>query len=110
MPPSQSSSWLLHVSGIGPTAPTHEPQAPPEQVCVPATHAPTSVPHGCVAPLVHEHPSSTTPSQSSSIKLQVSVPGPTDPPHTPHAPAKHPCVPDTHAPTSVPHAWINASS
>ncbi len=40
--PLQSSSFPLHASGAGSTWPAHAPQKPPEHVCVPDLHSPTS--------------------------------------------------------------------
>src|SRR4051812_47660039 len=98
-----SSTDPSHTSVTGPTEPVHDPQVPLAQVCVPALHAPTLVPHDCTAPSTHEHPSSTVPSQLSSIPLHVSVVDVVAPVHTPHAPLAHVCVPVRHAPTLLPH-------
>jgi hypothetical protein len=48
--PLQFSSMPLHASGLGPTPPTHGPKTPSWQVSWPSLHAPTSLPHTCVAP------------------------------------------------------------
>src|SRR5438270_11130246 len=50
--------------------------------------------------------SSTTLLQSSSLPLQISAAGPTEPRHAPNFPAAHCWVPATHSPTSVPQAWV----
>jgi hypothetical protein len=63
--PSQSSSTPLQLSVLGPTAPVHAPHVPESaHVSVPREHAPVSVPHGRLVPVVHPQPSSTSPSQS----------------------------------------------
>ncbi len=73
--PSQSSSTLLHVSADGPV-PLHVPHEPAVQSCVPAVHAPTSVPQTRVSD------SSISESQSLSRPSQISADG-TQPEHTP---------------------------
>src|SRR5439155_21154041 len=97
-----SSTAPPHTSGVGSTAPTHDPHAPAEHVRVPALHAPTLLPQDSFAPSMQAHPSSTTPLQSSSIPLHASGCGPTAPVHAPHAPLAHVCVPARHAPTLLP--------
>src|SRR5688500_10057009 len=47
--PSQSSSALLQDSSVGPIAPVHDPHSASAQLCVPAVHAPTSLPHARVS-------------------------------------------------------------
>src|SRR5262249_2827278 len=49
--PSQSSSIRLPQTSVtGPIDPAQAPHTPAEQVCLPATHAPTSVPQGRMSP------------------------------------------------------------
>ena len=101
----QSSSSPLQFASLiaGSMLPTHVPHVPLVHVCVPYSHTPTSVvPHCLVCPLVHEHPLSMTPSQSSSAKpLQTSVVGvPGVHVLPPQLPAVHVSVPAAaHAPT-----------
>src|SRR5258706_127563 len=55
---------------------------------------------------MHKQPSSTWPSQLSSMPLHVSVPALTAPTHAPHAPPAHVCVPVLHAPALLPQTRI----
>jgi hypothetical protein len=98
--PSQSWSSASHCSGCGPT-PLHAPHVPfVWHVCVPFTHSPTSLPQGCVAPLMQEHPGSGMPSQSLSLPSHVSVCGVTWPKQGPHVPlASQVDKPAVHGPT-----------
>src|SRR5262245_48731538 len=84
-------------------APVQVPHTPAEQVCVPLRQAPTSVPQGCVSD------SSTLLSQSSSLLLQVSATGPTEPAQVVHWPETQVCVPATHSPVSVPQPRVEPS-
>src|SRR5690349_1007441 len=95
--PSQSSSRPLQRSVVGPTSPAQLSE-PPMQVVVPRTHSPVSVPQAAPPPGLL---SSMFESQSSSIELQVSVPGRTSPVQT-SAPAVQTMVPVEQAPTSEP--------
>jgi hypothetical protein len=97
----QSSSAPLHTSVA-----THAPQPHPAlQVSVP--DPPQEVRHGRIAPGLHVKPSSTVPSQSSSIPLQISAGGEQLPhaqvalqvrvPVEPHEVVQLPMLPRTHA-------------
>jgi hypothetical protein len=71
--PSQSLSRPSpQTSDTGPSDPSQDPHDPPEQILVPDTHSPMSLPQVWVAPFVQEQPSSVEPSQLSSTPLQVS--------------------------------------
>src|SRR5438552_1154310 len=100
--PSQSRSLSSHWRGAAPTEPVHAPKVPSErQVCVPATHSPTSVPQARVAGGTQPQPSSAAPLQLSSSPLQrptaaslaLVVVGPVPPVHVPHAPLVQVCEP-----------------
>src|SRR5439155_1280031 len=101
--PLQSLSMPSHASGLGPTAPAHEPHAPDAHDCVPCLHAPTLLPQVRSALSAQEHPSSAVPLQSSSIPLHVSGCGPMLPTQISHAPFTQVCPPCLHAPTLLPH-------
>ena len=102
--PSQFSSTLpSQISSDGPAASRHSPQAPPAQVSVPATHAPSSSPQLRTSSLTQSQPSSTLPSQfSSALPSQTSSEGPMASRHAPQAPLSQRCVPATQAPSSGP--------
>jgi hypothetical protein len=85
--PSQLLSRPSQISVWGRTAPLQSlPQVPSaEQVCIPCLQVPPVIPHGCVLPGVHTHPSLRMPLQFSSSPFgsQTSLLGSTAPTHSP---------------------------
>src|SRR5262245_188649 len=98
---SQSSSRPLHTSTPGWTfgAVQASPPAPSHTSTPCAKHAP-------ISPLSHvlprPRPLSTCPSQSSSMPLHTSVPGPTSPTHAPSVLPLHVWMPVWHVPWHTP--------
>src|SRR3989344_7964347 len=102
--PSQSSSSALQISSVPSTRPLQDPHRPSEQVWVPATQEPSSVPQLRTSPSRQSQtsPSSIEPSQSSSSPLQVSVRGPISVCTVTISPLVHCRTPWVQMPSSVP--------
>src|SRR5207245_2729366 len=94
----QSSSSVLHVSGVGPVPPWHV-SLPPTQLFAPNLHTPTFEPHWPPPPGL---PSSGLPLQLLSTPSQTSAEGPVAPTHAqPDAPWQT-SAPTWHGAVSVP--------
>src|SRR5688572_26076017 len=113
--PSQSeSSPAVQVSApVGSTLPSQGCQTPSAQVCVPWLQLPIALPHGRVAPFVHEQPSFGMPLQleSSSASHVSFTCATTWPTHSPQADPSQLWTPFWQPPSSVPHArsspWVH---
>src|SRR5688572_14773270 len=78
---------------------------------MPATHSPVSVPHLMLLPSRQVQPSSTSPSQFSSLlPSQTSAPGSTSPSQSLHTPATQVSTPRRHTPTLSPQGRVKPSS